>query len=204
MQDGIKRSRGRPRAYDREKAVQAITSLFWRQGYSATSLDDISDATGMTRPSLYQAFGSKTDMYQQALEFFVSRMVAASATSLDGSLPPQQALSRFFGSILDIYFHEDDGLGCFVFCTTLAETNNQPPLREMLAAVIEQLDAALVGFFQEAQKTGQLRSATDAQTLALLVQALLQHIAIRARSGEKKSALMERVESALPSVLSAS
>src|SRR5262245_66197867 len=62
-----RRPRGRPRAYDPEIALQLATESFWRAGYAATSLDDLSAATGMNRPSLYSAFGDKRDLYLAAL-----------------------------------------------------------------------------------------------------------------------------------------
>ena len=56
--------RGRPRAYDPETALSQAMAVFWDAGYAATSLDDLSAATGMNRPSLYGAFGDKHALYQ--------------------------------------------------------------------------------------------------------------------------------------------
>ncbi|HKU95144.1 MAG TPA: hypothetical protein VJR58_07710, partial [Vineibacter sp.] len=56
VQKDEKRPRGRPRAYDPEQALAQATDTFWRTGFSGTSLDDLSGAMGMNRPSLYGAF----------------------------------------------------------------------------------------------------------------------------------------------------
>src|SRR5690348_9419668 len=66
--DAEPRGRGRPRAYDPQAALQRATDRFWRSGYSSTSLDEISAATGMNRPSLYAAFGDKHTLYLKALD----------------------------------------------------------------------------------------------------------------------------------------
>src|SRR3981189_3871404 len=55
--------RGRPRAYEPEVALARALDVFWKDGFAATSLDDLSAATGMNRPSLYGAFGDKRELY---------------------------------------------------------------------------------------------------------------------------------------------
>lgn len=67
------RPRGRPRAFDRDAALAAATKLFWRKGYSATSVSDLTDAMGIGSPSLYAAFGSKEQLYAEALRFYAER-----------------------------------------------------------------------------------------------------------------------------------
>src|SRR5215472_16931180 len=63
-----KLARGRPRAYDPEEALAQARDAFWDGGYTGTSLDDLSDATGMNRPSLYGAFGDKRALYLETLD----------------------------------------------------------------------------------------------------------------------------------------
>src|SRR5882724_10797919 len=64
--------RGRPRAYDPATAIARAAETFWKAGYAGTSLDDLSAATGMNRPSLYAAFGDKRDLYLKALEIYLT------------------------------------------------------------------------------------------------------------------------------------
>jgi AcrR family transcriptional regulator len=59
--------RGRPKKYDPQTALQAAGGVFWAQGFSGTSLDDLSAAMGMNRPSIYRAFGDKEAVYRLAL-----------------------------------------------------------------------------------------------------------------------------------------
>ncbi|MFZ0870165.1 MAG: TetR family transcriptional regulator, partial [Rhodanobacter sp.] len=72
-----KRPRGRPRAYDPETALRQAAEAFWKTGYSGTSLDDISAATGMNRPSLRAAFGDKHEIYVKALNDYWELKFAA-------------------------------------------------------------------------------------------------------------------------------
>src|SRR5215467_10510913 len=63
---------GRPRSYDPEVALQRATAAFWDGGFSGTSLDDLSERTGMNRPSLYAAFGDKEALYLKTLESYLA------------------------------------------------------------------------------------------------------------------------------------
>ncbi len=67
------RSRGRPRAFDRDAALEQATQLFWRKGYAATSISDLTEAMGIGSPSLYAAFGSKEELYAEALRHYAER-----------------------------------------------------------------------------------------------------------------------------------
>ena len=65
-------SPGRPRAFDRDKALQDAMLLFWRRGYLATSMNDLCEAMHIRSPSLYAAFGSKEDLYLEAVKLYTS------------------------------------------------------------------------------------------------------------------------------------
>src|ERR1700688_3346919 len=67
------RRRGRPRQYDPERALAKAAEAFWKDGYAATSLDDLAAATAITRRSLYAAFGDKRDLYLKTLERYQQR-----------------------------------------------------------------------------------------------------------------------------------
>src|SRR3954452_12779539 len=92
VQNIEKRTRGRPRAYDPDEALAKAMGAFWDHGYAATSLDDISAATGMNRPSLYAAFGDKQAIYLKAIEHYRAGPAVKKALSAGGSL--RDALSR--------------------------------------------------------------------------------------------------------------
>src|SRR5882762_9538829 len=77
--------RGRPRAYDPQTALARAREAFWDSGFAATSLDELSAATGMKRPSLYGAFGHKRALYGQALDGYQSASRAAMRRALDPS-----------------------------------------------------------------------------------------------------------------------
>ena len=100
------RPRGRPRSFDTEATLANATLAFWQRGYAATSMDDLSAATGLNRPSLYGAFGDKHALYLQALQLYTGQSNKAIAAALAGrSL--REGLMRVYELALQLYYPAD-------------------------------------------------------------------------------------------------
>ena len=93
--------RGRPRAYDPQAAIARAAETFWKAGYAGTSLDDLVEATGMNRPSLYAAFGDKRDLYLKTLEHYRDEGRALARHALAGEPALRVFLKRFYDKALD-------------------------------------------------------------------------------------------------------
>src|SRR5437870_5077216 len=99
----VPKKRGRPRAYDPDQALARAMDVFWREGFAATSLDQLAAATGMNRPSLYSAFGDKRDLYIKAYDRYRLRARERMAEVFAANLSLQALLQRIFGIALDMY-----------------------------------------------------------------------------------------------------
>ena len=184
------RRRGRPRAYDPQAALRQVTDTFWKAGYSATSLDDISAATGMNRPSLYAAFGDKHALYLEALAGYWRTSLAATREALAGDRPLDAALMDAYDAALSIYFSgEGNPRGCFVMGTAVTEAVEDPEIRESLAVGLRTIDADFEARFRIARARGELSDDADPAALAFLASATMQTIAIRARAGIPRAEL---------------
>jgi AcrR family transcriptional regulator len=193
------KSRGRPRAYDPEVALQRARDKFWKSGYAQTSLDEICAAVGMNRPSLYAAFGDKRALYLTALEHYWQLSLAVMHEALaDKSLPLDEALMRAFDGQLSLYF-AFDGLprGCFAIGTAITEAVEDSEIRSSLANGFRALDAGLEARIRAARDSGALNNDADPAGLALLASATLHSIAIRARVGVSRSELREMASKAV-------
>ena len=95
--------RGRPRAYQPEIALGKALDLFRKDGFAATSLDDLSAATGMNRPSLYGAFGDKRELFIKSYQRYRADARAAMIDIFRDELPIRKRLERIFAVALDIY-----------------------------------------------------------------------------------------------------
>src|SRR5579872_3207131 len=95
--------RGRPRAYQPEVALGKALDLFRKDGFAATSLDELSEATGMNRPSLYAAFGDKRELYIKSYARYRADARAAMVEIFRGEVPIRKRLERIYAAALDIY-----------------------------------------------------------------------------------------------------
>src|ERR1700735_3682785 len=125
--------RGRPRAYEPEIALGRALDLFRKDGFAATSLDDLSTATGMNRPSLYGAFGDKREVYIKSYERYRDNARASVADIFRSELPSGEHLTRIYSIALDIYFSgESEPRGCFTIMTAGSEAVYDPEIRCMV------------------------------------------------------------------------
>ena len=185
--------RGRPRAYDPQAALRRASDAFWKTGYSGTSLDEISAATGMNRPSLYAAFGDKHALYLKALDqYWQLAFVAMREALADDGRALDEALMRVYDGQLSIYFSGDGHpRGCFAIGTATTEAVEDPEIRSALADGLHMLDGDLEARLRTARETGELKDDADPAALAVLASATLHTIAIRARAGVPRVELRE-------------
>ena len=190
VQNLPKKPRGRPPSYDRERALDQAGVTFWNGGFSATTLDDLSDATGMNRPSLYGAFGDKHALYLETL----ARYASASHQRLEAYLASDGVLSEqllaVYDAALKIYLSGDGAArGCFLIGTALSEAVDDATIRERLLAALQAADSVFEARFERAIRDGELDPSADPKALGQAAAAVLNALAVRARSGEKPARL---------------
>ncbi|GLQ95803.1 TetR/AcrR family transcriptional regulator [Dyella mobilis] len=205
VQKEAKKPRGRPRAYDPAQALAGAQETFWRQGYSATSLDDLSEATGMNRPSLYAAFGDKRALYLAAMDDYVAAAQHAMGETLSSDAPLEQALLQVCDLALGLYFPAQGGArGCFLIGTSLAEAMNDDEVREKLHAALTGFDDAFEARFKRARKQGEIAANTKPAVLAKLASAIIHTLALRSRTGDTRASLRATAVAGIKMICAAS
>jgi AcrR family transcriptional regulator len=190
--------RGRPRAYQADIALGKALELFRKGGFAATSLDDLSAATGMNRPSLYGAFGDKRELYIKSHQRYRDDARAAMADIFRDELPIRKRLQRIYAVALDIYLSGESGpRGCFTVMTAASEAVFDPEIRGMVLEGFVELDKAFATCFRLAKEKGELPASADAAVLAQLASATIHTIAIRARAGVPRKELEAIVTGAI-------
>jgi AcrR family transcriptional regulator len=189
-QKQFRRPRGRPRAYDAGEALGRATEAFWRAGYSATSLDALSEATGMNRPSLYGAFGDKHALYLSTLDQYVERGRDAMQAALAGTAPLDQALMAVYDAAMRMYFPvRAEARGCFLINTAATEAVNDADVRNRLADGLRAFDREFEKRLLQAREAGELAPSADPATLARVASAILHTLALRSRAGDSRASL---------------
>ena len=193
--------RGRPRAYEPDVALAKALDLFRKDGFAATSLDDLSAATGMNRPSLYGAFGDKRELYIKSYQRYRDDARAAMIEIFRGELPVRKRLERIYAIALDIYLGGESPRGCFTVMTAASEAVADPDIRAMVLEGFTELDKAFAACFRQAKENGEVPASADPIALSQLASATIHSIAIRARAGVPRKELEAIVKSAIDMML---
>ena len=188
--------RGRPRAYDPATALRQAMELFWSQGYAATSLDGLSAATGMNRPSLYGAFGDKKALYLRALEDYraAGALSIARALALPGL---REGLTEFYRSALELYLSGESPRGCFLIGTAAVEAVLDEDVRAVLHGALSDYDWMLEARMGKARDAGELPPDADIAGLAKMASAALYSLALRSRGGDSVGSLKKTAATAV-------
>ena len=190
--------RGRPRAYEPEVALAKALDLFRKDGFAGTSLDDLSAATGMNRPSLYGAFGDKRELYIKTYQRYRADARAAMQDIFKVELPIRKRLQRIYDVALDIYLSGEEGpRGCFTVMTAASEAVADPDIRAMVLEGFGELDKAFAICFRRAKETRELPVSADPDGLAQMASATIHTIAIRARARTPRKQLEQIVRGAI-------
>ena len=176
--------RGRPRAFDRQKALASAMCLFWRQGYAATSMSDLCQAMGIASPSLYAAFGSKAELYAEALAYYAETYGPRIWAAVKAAPSARAAMEAYLlGSVTALPAQEGSPGGCMV-TQAMEEEGCASPRGERIA-VLDWLRDRLRRGVDE----GELPRSVDVEALARFYQAVQQGMAVQARDGADAAAL---------------
>ena len=176
-------------------ALGKALDLFRKDGFAATSLDDLSAATGMNRPSLYGAFGDKRELYIKSYQRYRDDARAAMIEIFRGEQPIRERLQRIYAVALDIYLSGESGpRGCFTVMTAASEAVADPDIRAMVLEGFVELDKAFAACFRLAKRRANCPRAPIRSVLAQLASATIHTIAIRARARVPRKELEAIVE----------
>ena len=191
---------GRQREFDEQIAQDAAMQVFWSNGYSGTSLSDLTDAMGINKPSLYAAFGNKEALFIRALNHYVRKHGSPHTEALntpDRSL--RARLSAYLKSIARMVCDPSLPGGCFVAETTSEAGGDCLPAGASRAvAKINQITrSTLIDFFRQEASAGNLADTSSAEVLADYLLTLQYGLAVMARNKAKRGALDGVIEYAV-------
>ena len=198
------RRRGRPRAFEPETALAQAMDVFWKDGFAATSLDDVSAATGLNRPSLYGAFGDKRALYLKAYGQYRKRMDEAFQPLFQAREPLRAKLRRILIAALDLYLSGEDGpRGCFTVLSAASDAIADPELHTLVREAIDGTDRAFGRLFADARAAGELPASADPRRLARMASATIHTLSIRARARIPRAQILPIIDDAVTTICGA-
>ncbi|MDR3416096.1 MAG: TetR/AcrR family transcriptional regulator [Nevskia sp.] len=184
------RPRGRPRAFDRNRALAAATAAFWQLGYEGASIADLTTAMGITPQSLYAAFTSKADLYREALQQYLANAGAFGVRALEEEKDAVIAFERLLREAAAEYTRNDQPRGCMVSIAVSACAVENAPIAAHAAALRAELFDLFRRRIERGIKERHFAAGTDPAALARYVQVILQGISLQARDGAGKAELL--------------
>jgi AcrR family transcriptional regulator len=187
---------GRPREFDRDAALEAAMLLFWRKGFAATSMNDLCDAMGVRSPSLYAAFGSKEELYLEAMEHYVQTQGAVWNKLAEGETVRAGIENLLIAGSEILPKSRPTPAGCMAM---LAAVGDEWPaavvrvVKKVRLAVLDLLRARL----ETAVAEGELPASADIDGLSRFYLGVFQGMAIQARDGATKAELRGVVAAAM-------
>ena len=191
-----KRPRGRPRAFITDEVLDRVRTVFMEKGFAAASLDELAAASGLNRPSLYAAFGDKEQLYITTLRFYGARSIEGLDAILAGPGTIEQRLGKVYKAAIDLYTAPPHRPGCMIVGTAAVESPSHP----RIAAVANELLAAIEKSLERAFAASDLPKKPSAAARAHMAGAILYAIAIRARLGAKAASLKAFAASMVPAI----
>jgi len=196
--NGYRGRMARPRKFDEAQVIEASRDLFWDQGYAATSIDDLSAATGLGRGSFYKAFGDKRSMFLRSLELY-------SAEAFDGIRaelrnPDLSAYDRLVGHVraaaADIA-SDTNRRGCLLAKSAAELSSTDPVVAKQVKRTLDGWLRELTATISAAQTDGDIPSDTDAKSMASLLLAVLRGMEALRKGGASAATIKLAAEQAV-------
>ncbi|MGW3435021.1 TetR/AcrR family transcriptional regulator [Streptomyces melanosporofaciens] len=191
-----KASIGRPRGFDADEALERAMRVFWEQGYEGASLTDLTSAMGITRTSMYAAFGNKEELFRRALERYTEGPASYAARALREPTARQVA-TAFLGGSVRATTRPDCPTGCLGVQGSLAAGDPGRPARDALIAWRDEAISHLRDRLQRAVDEGDLPPDTDPGLLARYLMTVANGIAVQAVGGATRDDLQQVADMAL-------
>ena len=187
---------GRPREFDVDRALEQALHVFWRQGYEGTSINDLTQAIGITKPSLYAAFGNKEDLFRKALDRYIDGpggyvQVAMAKPTV------REVVEHLLLGAADAVTNPENPPGCLAVQAALCCGDAAESIKQELMTRRANGEDDLRKRFERAVDEGDLPADTNAADLARYVSAILQGMAVQAAGGASRDELQKVATMAL-------
>jgi len=167
--------------------------VFWEKGYEGTSIQDLEDAMGLKRTSIYNAFGNKRRIFERVMACYKESVMAALFVELDKAPNIREGIRRLLNSALNIHFDEDNPGGCLVVLSVLEGGQLDAQAQAAMQQSIHDLKDALQLRLKRAKKAGELSADLDVAATATTVAATMSGMMVLGKANFSKAALKKTV-----------
>ena len=192
-----RRKVGRPISFDRADALERAMVLFWRYGYEATSVSDLTTAMGISPPSLYAAFGDKKRLFLEAVALYMARGPVTLEAGLRASATAREAVANLLRAAAEAFTGPDTPAGCMLVSAATNCTAAAADIQAALGEIRLGNERLLRDRIKLDVDEGRLPAGTDAGALASLYMAVIQGMSTQARDGAGRPKLLAIADAAM-------
>ncbi|MER8366229.1 TetR/AcrR family transcriptional regulator [Mesorhizobium sp. M0306] len=188
---------GRPREFDRDQALEKARDAFWRRGYEGTSMADLVSALGLASARIYAAFGSKEDLFREAVALYEANEGGFATRALEEEPNVRRVIERMLRDAVEIYTRPGRPQGCMVVTAATNCAVENDAVLQWLAEHRLARTASIVERLKQAVRDGELKPDTDAEALGDYYATLMHGLSVQARDGVPKKRLHDLVTVAM-------
>ncbi len=189
----------RPRSFDIDDALAAATHVFLQRGFDGATLEDLTAAMGVNKPSLYAAFGDKSALYAKVLGGYAEMAKSAMEAALNSGDTLERAGHNLLLGALEVYAPaKGDHLGCLIATTATTVAGSDPAVRKAIATFLSEVDRLIEATIE--RRFGRDLAAKGAASVTAVLSATIYSLAIRARAGIPRKQLLAIAEGAIDTI----
>jgi len=192
----------RPREFDLDAVLDRAMQQFWEDGYERTSVQDLVEATGLSRSSLYETFGSKHDLYLAALDRYRNRETKQLIEQLEDGTSPLDCIRSVFDRARTACT-QDDGLGCFVVNAAMERARCDEDIGRRTAASLQGMENAFAMAVRRGQRQGDIDDTLDPVAAGRFLANAYRGMYVTARLRADRAVLDDVIESTLSTLATA-
>jgi AcrR family transcriptional regulator len=190
-------TRGRPRTFDRDTALERAMEVFWANGYEGASMSDLTAAMGINSPSLYAAFGSKEELFREAVARYDESLGATAAAELRDQPTAREAIAAVLRHHAVVFCDPDKPRGCMIVLVATTCTDRTRSVHEHLAKLRTATEDDFRARIERGIADGDVPAGADAATIAAFYNSVNHGMAIQARDGADQTKLSAIAEAAI-------
>lgn len=190
--------RGRPRSFDREEALRRAMEVFWALGYEGATLTGLQEAMGgITAPSFYAAFGSKEDLFREAVELYSKTLGVPMMKALAEEPTARASLEALLQAAVEAFCRPGKPRGCLLVLGAINSMPANKSVRDHLRGLRARRQKVIQERLQRGVAEGELPSSLDLGALASFYTTVVDGLAIQARDGASRKTLTFAVRCAM-------
>lgn len=183
----------RTKQFDERQALNAAMLLFWENGYEGTSIQDLEQAMGLNRTSIYNAFGNKRAIFNRVMMCYKESVMSALFADLQNAPNIKEGVRRLLSGALDIHFDEDNPGGCLMVLSLLEDNQHDEQAKAALQDAFHNMKDTLQTMLSKAKKAGELSPDLDAGSMATTIATTMTGMMVMGKANFSRAALKKTI-----------